>query len=98
MVDIVTDNRENRLDKLREHLFDSKYSRHVIDYSLTKISQQFYILCNTSKIKKFQHKNGYFKECFCFSFKPKNKMMPWHYKRFFSCDTKVGLDCHRLDC
>ena len=52
MLGIVTDDKENRLGKLREHLFDSQHLRHVTDYSFTKIFQQFHILYNTSKIKK----------------------------------------------
>ena len=52
MLGIVNDDKENRLGKLREHLFDSQHLRHVTDYSFTKIFQQFHILYNTSKIKK----------------------------------------------
>ena len=37
------------------------------------------------------HKNGYFKEFLSFSFKSKNNLLTWHYKRFFSCDSKVVL-------
>ena len=34
------------------------------------------------------HKNGYFKECLSFSFKLEKKLLTWHYKRLFSCDSK----------
>ena len=34
--------------------------------------------------------NGYFKECLSFSFKSKNKLLTWHYKRF-SFDSKDVL-------
>ena len=32
-----TSDRENRLEKLKEHLLDRKHGQHVIDYSFTKI-------------------------------------------------------------
>ena len=37
------------------------------------------------------HKNGYFRECLSFSFKSKNKLLTWYYKRFLSCDSKDVL-------
>ena len=33
------------------------------------------------------HKNVYFKECLSFSFKSKNKLLTWHNRRSFSCDS-----------
>ena len=46
------------------------------------------------------HKNSYFKECLSFSFKSKNKLLTWHYKCFFSCDSKdvcYVLICNHCD-
>ena len=46
------------------------------------------------------HKNGYLKEYLSFSFKPKNKLLTWHYRHFFSCDSKdilYVLTCHNCD-
>ena len=37
------------------------------------------------------HKNGYFKEYLSFSFKSKNKLPTWHYKRLFSSASKDVL-------
>lgn len=34
------------------------------------------------------HKNIYFNQCLSFTFKAKNKLMVWHYKRFFNCFNK----------
>ena len=39
IVSIITNNRENRLKELKEHLLDRKNPQHVIDYSFTKIFQ-----------------------------------------------------------
>ena len=36
LVSIVTNNRENRLKELKEHLLDRKHAQHIIDYSFTK--------------------------------------------------------------
>ena len=36
---IVTNNRENGLEKLKEHLIDRKHPQHIIDYNFTKIFQ-----------------------------------------------------------
>ena len=38
-VSIVTNNRENRLKELKEHLLDRKHPQHIIDYRFTKIFQ-----------------------------------------------------------
>ena len=35
------------------------------------------------------HKNGYFQEYLSFSFKSKNKLLTWHNRPFFSCDSKI---------
>ena len=46
------------------------------------------------------HKNGYLKERLSFSLKSKNKLMTWHYKCFFSCDSKdvlYVLICNKCD-
>ena len=46
------------------------------------------------------HKNGYFREWVSFSFKSKNKLLTWRYKRFFSCDSKdvlYVLICNNCD-
>ena len=46
------------------------------------------------------HLYRYFKECSSFSFKSKNKLLTWHYRRFFSCHSKDVLyvlicnNCH----
>ena len=37
IVSIVTNNRKNRLGKLKEHLLYREYSQHIIDYSIIKI-------------------------------------------------------------
>ena len=37
------------------------------------------------------YKNGYFKDCLSFSFKSKNKLLTWHHRCFFSCDSKDVL-------
>ena len=34
------------------------------------------------------HRYGYFKPCKFFQFKPNDKSMIWHYKRYFNCDSK----------
>ena len=39
IVSIVTNNRENQLKKLKEHLLDRRRQQHIIDYSFTKIFQ-----------------------------------------------------------
>ena len=39
IVSIVTNNRENRLKELKEHLLDRKHPQYIIDYSFTKIFQ-----------------------------------------------------------
>ena len=39
IVSIVTNNRENQLKELKEHLHDRKHPKHIIDYRLTKIFQ-----------------------------------------------------------
>ena len=36
---IETNNRENRLMELKEHLLDRKHPQHIKDYSFTKIFQ-----------------------------------------------------------
>ena len=162
IVSIVTNNRENRLKKLKEHLLDRKHPQHIIDYSFTKIFQRkfqtenndsitfirtynpkhnitfkkFHICLNKIKNKELKtcfqrkkillstrqrpnlrkrlttaiferlpipkqikhvgfypctnciyHKNAYFKECLSFSFKSKNKLLTWHNRRSFSCDS-----------
>ena len=37
IVSIVTNNRENRLKELKEHLRERKHPQHIIDYSFRKI-------------------------------------------------------------
>ena len=39
IVSIITNNRENQLKELKEHLLDKKHSQHIIDYKFTKIFQ-----------------------------------------------------------
>ena len=40
IVSVVTNNRENRLKELKEHLLDRKHPQHFIVYSFTKMFQQ----------------------------------------------------------
>ena len=42
------------------------------------------------------HKNGCFKECLSFSFKSKNKLLTWHYRRVFSYYSKRCFICTYL--
>ena len=42
IVSIVTNDRENRLKELKEHLLDRKHPQHITDYSFTKIFQPKY--------------------------------------------------------
>ena len=39
IVSRVTNNRENQLKELKEHLLDRKHPQHILDYSFTKIFQ-----------------------------------------------------------
>ena len=46
------------------------------------------------------HKNGNFNERLSFLFKSKNKLLTWHCKHFFSCDSKdvlCVLICNNCD-
>ena len=74
LVSIGTNNRENRLKELKEHLLDRKHPQHVIDYSFTKIFQP-----------KFQTKN---KDSITFirTYNPNHNI---DLKKFHSCLDKI---------
>ena len=77
---------------LHKHLTIVKFERLPIP----KQKQAGFFPC----INCIYHKNGYFKECWSFSFKSKNKLLTWYYKLFFSCDSKdvlYGLTCNNCD-
>ena len=67
----------------------------MITYTKTKTSWIFSLRQNC-----IWHKNGYFKEYLCFPFKSKVKFLNWHYKRFFSYESKDVLSlliCNNCD-
>ena len=74
MVSIVTNNRENWLKKLKEHLLDRKHPQHIIDYSFTKISQP-----------KFQTENNY-SITFIRTYNPNHNI---NFKKFYGCLEKI---------
>ena len=75
---------------LRKRLTTAKFERLPIPKQIKHVG--FYPCTNC-----ICHKNAYFKECLSFSFKSKNKLLTWHYRRSFSCDSKdvlYVLICH----
>ena len=50
IVGIVSNNKEDRLNKLKEHLLDRKHPQHIIDYSFTKIFQPKFQTENSDNI------------------------------------------------
>ena len=74
IVSIVTNNRENQLKELKEHLLDKKHSQHIIDYSFTKIFQP-----------KFQSENND-SITFIRTYNPKHNV---NLKKFHSCQNKI---------
>ena len=83
---IVTDNRDYRLEELRQNLLKRNHPEKIINYSFTK---------------SFYHKNGYIKPCKSFTFKLTNgKSVTWNYNKFFDCDSKdvlYILICNNFD-
>ena len=73
-VSIVTNNRENQLKELKEHLLDRKHPQHIIEYSFTKIFQA-----------KFQTENNngitFIRTC-----NPNHNI---NFKKFHSCLDKI---------
>ena len=74
IVSIVTNNRENRLKELKEHLLDRKHPQHVTDYSFTKIFQQ-----------NFQAENNN-SNTFITTYNPNHNI---NLKKFHSCLDKI---------
>ena len=73
IVSIVTNNRENRLMELKEHILDRKHPQYIIDYSFTKIFQP-----------KFQTENN---DSMTFmTYNPKGNI---NLKKFHSCLDKI---------
>ena len=58
IVSIVTNNRENRLRELKEHLLDRKHPQHVIEYSFTKIFQPKFQTENNDSITFIRNYNS----------------------------------------
>ena len=50
IVSIITNNRENRLKELKEHLLDRKHPQHIIDYSFTKVFRPKFQIENNDSI------------------------------------------------
>ena len=73
IVSIITNNRENRLKELKEHLLDRKHPQHIIDNSFTKIFQP-----------KFQTENNN-SITFIRTYNPKHNI---NLKKFHSCLAK----------
>ena len=56
---IVTNNRENQLKELKEHLLDRKHQQHIIDYSFTEIFQSKFQTENNDNITFIRTYNPY---------------------------------------
>ena len=82
---IVTNNRENQLKKLKEHLLDRKHPHHVIDYSFTKIFQPKFQTENNDSITFIRtynpnHNINFKKFCICLD-KIKNKEPKTYFQK-----------------
>ena len=73
IVSIVTNNRENRLMELKEHILDRKHPQYIIDYSFTKIFQP-----------KSQTENN--DSMIFMTYNPKRNI---NFKKFHSCLDKI---------
>ena len=69
---------------LRKVLTTAKFERLPIPKQIKQVG--FFPCANC-----IYYKNAYFKEFSSFSFKSKNKLLTWHYRRLFSCDSKNVL-------
>ena len=74
LISIVTNNRENRLKELKEHLLDRKHPQHIIDYRFTKIFQPRFQTENNDSIT------------FIRTYNPKHNI---NFKKFHSCLDKI---------
>ena len=74
IVSIVTHNRENRLQELKEHLLDRKHPQHITTYSFTKIFQSKFQTEISDSIT------------FISTYNPKHNI---NFKKFHSCLDKI---------
>ena len=85
IVSLVTNNRENRVKELKEHLLDRKNSQYIIDYSFTKLFQPKFQTENNDSITFIRtynpNHNINFKNSIAAQIKLKTKTLKFAFKK-----------------